>query len=292
MNKGINGEIIFETAEFKQKFLEILQKNTKIYGIKIIAYCIMQNHFHIILKNENNKLSEFMKKVEGDFGLHYRKVKGGKGYVFTTRFKSTLIQADNYLKTSVVYVLLNPVRSAYTKFIDDYRWSSYGDCFNNDKNTVCDCKELKRIFEDISSLNDFIKNFKTSKLNVCHTRFGDILSEKEYIKHAESLTNKRKNNNGNILRRQNEKAHFDYSKVIKNIEKKFNISLLSPTSKSPNIKKIRRDILIYLRETTPMTYLEIQKIPIFKTMKLNSLINLYYRNKKRKHDKNDTPSPL
>jgi REP element-mobilizing transposase RayT len=61
MNRGINGEKIFGTAELKQHFIELLKELTKKFGIELYAYCLMDNHYHLVLRSTYNNLSAFMK---------------------------------------------------------------------------------------------------------------------------------------------------------------------------------------------------------------------------------------
>ena len=64
-----------------------------------------------MLENSNERMSDFLGQLNGLYGMYYRKVEGGKGYMFQSRFKSTLIENDSYLIQSLLYLLLNPVRA-------------------------------------------------------------------------------------------------------------------------------------------------------------------------------------
>ncbi len=78
--------------------------------IRLFAYCIMDNHYHLVLENASDRLSDFQMLLNVQYGMYYRKMEGGKGYVFQSRFKSTLIENDSYLIQSIRYLLRNPVR--------------------------------------------------------------------------------------------------------------------------------------------------------------------------------------
>ncbi|MEN8223676.1 MAG: transposase, partial [Acidobacteriota bacterium] len=124
MNRGINKQKIFFSVELKKKYIELMAEKSEKYKIRIFAYCVMDNHFHIVLENSSGKLSDFMKSLNGQYGQYYRKTTNSKGYVFEDRFKSTLVQDNKYLITLIMYVLLNPIRSGYVKNPFDYKWSS------------------------------------------------------------------------------------------------------------------------------------------------------------------------
>jgi REP element-mobilizing transposase RayT len=62
------------------QFLDFLEDASKKLKIRIFAYCIMDNHYHIVLENASGKMSECLKRLNGQYGMSYRKVTGGKGY--------------------------------------------------------------------------------------------------------------------------------------------------------------------------------------------------------------------
>ena len=82
MNRGHEGTDIFYGNKNKSQFLDYLADATTKMKIKIFAYCVMDTHYHLVLENSNGKMSEFMKRLNGQYGSYYRMVSGGKGYVF------------------------------------------------------------------------------------------------------------------------------------------------------------------------------------------------------------------
>jgi putative transposase len=109
MNRGINGENIIEGDQNKASFLGFLEDAALRYRIRILAYCIMNNHYHLIIQNTSGKLSDFFRHLNGSYGMYYRKSVGGVGYVFQKRFKSTLIQKEEYLVQAIVIRLSTPL---------------------------------------------------------------------------------------------------------------------------------------------------------------------------------------
>lgn len=90
MNRGHGGEAIFHDDAARSRFLEMLEAGSTAQRIRVFAYCIMDDHYHVVLRNSSGKLSEFMKELNGEYGTYYRRRAGGSGYVFQGRFKSTL----------------------------------------------------------------------------------------------------------------------------------------------------------------------------------------------------------
>ena len=91
MNRGINGECIFPGDKDKEIFLEHLSKRAAILGIRIIGYCLMSNHYHLLLENVSGRMSGLLKQVNGAHGIYSRRKHGGKGYVFQSYFNHTMI---------------------------------------------------------------------------------------------------------------------------------------------------------------------------------------------------------
>lgn len=115
MNRALNDESILAGYGDKKHFLKLLADSATTKRIRVLAFCLMRNHYHLIVQNTSGRLSDFMRQLNGDYGLYYRHKYGGRGYVFQDRCKSTLIQNDTYLRMAFLYVLLNPVRVRLTK---------------------------------------------------------------------------------------------------------------------------------------------------------------------------------
>jgi len=146
MNRGVKKEPIFYDNKAKAKFVSELRSSADKFGITIYVYCILDNHYHIVLKNTKNNLSGFMKELNGNYGIYYRKRNGGLGYVFQSRFKSTLIEDDTYLLVSMIYTLLNSVRAGKTFDPFQYKWSSIGEYYSSEENTITDKDFVEKIF--------------------------------------------------------------------------------------------------------------------------------------------------
>lgn len=124
MNRGHGRERILAGSKDKTVFLNILGIASKRLKIRVLAYCLMDNHYHLVIENSSGRMADFFKLLNGEYGTDYRKRHGGSGYVFQGRFKSTLIQDDGYLLMAISYVLGNPVRVGLVKDFLEYSWSS------------------------------------------------------------------------------------------------------------------------------------------------------------------------
>lgn len=125
MMRGINKERIFENPKHKNFLLDLLEINIKENNIEILAYCIMNNHLHLLLKGDLTDLSAALKKVNIRFAMRLNKDQDRVGHVFQDRYKSEVIYNDQHLLQAIKYVHNNPVKAKMTNKPEDYKWSSY-----------------------------------------------------------------------------------------------------------------------------------------------------------------------
>ena len=130
--RGINKQDVFEDQEDFEKFLEVLRRYEPICGYKILGYCLMTNHIHLIIKPGEIPLGRIFQRVIPSFVYWYNRKYERVGSLFQSPFKSTPINSDSQLLTAVRYVHQNPVKAAICKKPKDYKYSSYKGYFSND----------------------------------------------------------------------------------------------------------------------------------------------------------------
>jgi len=125
MNRGRRGESIFESDKDRQLFLALLKESAELWDVRVSAYCLMANHYHILAQTPQGNLSRFMRHLNGVYTQRYNKLHGYDGPLFRGRFKSILVEEDNYLLELVRYIHCNPLRAAIVENLDEYPWSSH-----------------------------------------------------------------------------------------------------------------------------------------------------------------------
>lgn len=175
--QGINKEYIFKEEIFKNKYLEHINKFSKELNINIIAYCIMDNHAHILIMSKDIvNLSKFMQKTNSMYAKYYNYLKERVGYVFKDRFLSEPIDNKRYFIKCIKYIHLNPVKAKIVTNIRDYKYSSYNYYLkkenieknkllkelltNEDYKEICDCRECNKKFLDIEQERNIEENIK------------------------------------------------------------------------------------------------------------------------------------
>ena len=99
MLRGINHQLIFEEDEDMQRFIDTLKRYKDECGYSLYAYCLMGNHIHILLKEENEEISSILKRIAGSYVYWYNWKYGRSGHLFQDRFKSEPVEDDAYFLT-------------------------------------------------------------------------------------------------------------------------------------------------------------------------------------------------
>ena len=117
-------EMIFNSDEVKEIFLEVIRRARKKYRFVIKNFCIMGNHYHLIIKPlKNVSLSKIMQWILSTFALRFNRLFGLTGHVWNDRFMSKIIHSYLQYLTTFVYIANNPVRAGITEWPGDYPYS-------------------------------------------------------------------------------------------------------------------------------------------------------------------------
>lgn len=125
MNRGSGYQPIFQDDADRRSFLGLLRDVVRMWHIQIHAFCLMDNHYHLLLRAPQGNLSRSMRHVNGLYVQRYNRKYGRDGPLFRGRFKALLIEADSYLLELVRYIHLNPVHAGLAQEPLDYIWSSH-----------------------------------------------------------------------------------------------------------------------------------------------------------------------
>ncbi len=275
MNRGINGEKIFLGNKNKVQFVDYLEEFSKKLKIRIFFYCIMDNHYHLVLENSSGKMSDFFRYLNGQYGMYYRKITGDSGYVFQGRYKSTLIQNDSYLKMAISYGLLNPVRAKIVRNFDEYIWSSSREYFSEDASDIIDSHFVNELFGSKPDLSNFLESISFKDLPLIQTKYGEILGEKKFIEIAVSKFDRRKKYFGLGMKRTNDRFFEPVEKIIWEFEEKIGIKIESIDVTNHKGKRFRGELLVRLKDLGGLRYSEISNIHPFDNLKFSSLPRLY-----------------
>jgi len=125
INRGNSRENIFKSQRDKEKFLHYLGKTAERFSLVIHTYCLMSNHYHLLVETPQPNLSVTMQWLNVSYAAYFNRKRRRNGHLFQGRFKAILIDADEYRKELSRYVHLNPVRAKIVSTPAQYAWSSY-----------------------------------------------------------------------------------------------------------------------------------------------------------------------
>ncbi len=124
-SRGNEKKTIFKDDQDRENFLNTLQHVNKRYNWLCHAYCLMTNHYHLLIETPDGNLSLGMRQLNGVYTQLFNRRHKRNGHLFQGRFKGILIQKDSHLLEVCRYVVLNPLRAGMVESPEQWKWSSY-----------------------------------------------------------------------------------------------------------------------------------------------------------------------
>ena len=125
VNRGIDKMNIFHHPDDYKYFKEQMCLHMKSYGITLHNYCLMSNHYHLLIETSTDNLSKFMRQLNMNYAIYFNKNYKRVGHLWQGRFKSWFVTDDAYLYTLMLYIEQNPLKANMVKTLEAYPYSSY-----------------------------------------------------------------------------------------------------------------------------------------------------------------------
>ena len=156
MNRGVDQMNIFRDSTDKDMFLQIVNKTATIHKVVVHDYCLMDNHYHLLIETQIDNLSLFMRFVSANYAQYFNKKTKRTGHLWQNRYKSRYITTEPYLYTLIRYIEYNPIEARVSKKVGEYPFTLAHAIFNG-KDFPPSAKEsiLFRDY-DIESLSGFL----------------------------------------------------------------------------------------------------------------------------------------
>ncbi|MBI1820725.1 MAG: transposase [Nitrospirae bacterium] len=122
--RGNRQQDIYLDDQDREFFLKFLGREIQQQGWKCYAYCLMTNHYHILIETPEGNLVDGMRRLNGVYTQAFNRRHGMVGHVFQGRYKSIIVDRENYLLELCRYIVLNPIRAGIVAKIEEWPWSS------------------------------------------------------------------------------------------------------------------------------------------------------------------------
>lgn len=161
--RGVNKQTVFYDDEDKEVFLNRLKivKNNMPY--QIYAFCLMSNHVHLLIREIDESISKIFLKVLSSYVYWYNRKYERIGNLFQDRFKSEIIENDNYLLCATRYIHQNPLKAGIES-MNEYKWSSYN-AYINDKESFVDIRFVSSMLNGKEEYIKFMNQEETTKFS-------------------------------------------------------------------------------------------------------------------------------
>jgi len=158
--RSVNQHIIFEEDSDYLKFLYFSSDCQKKYEVEIYAYCLMDNHVHMLIYSPPEILSTFFNSLETKFVRWYNNKYSRSGHLFQDRFHSTAIENDAAFLSVLTYIHNNPVKAQICPYPSEYRWSSFNAYYGQKNPLVCPSYAY-----DVAGTKDSLLKYFAEKTN-------------------------------------------------------------------------------------------------------------------------------
>lgn len=182
--RSVNQHIIFEEDTDYQKFLFILADCQSKYNTDIYAYCLMDNHIHILIRSRPEVLSKYFQSLGTRFVRWYNTKYLRSGHLFQDRFHSRPVENQDYFLSTLIYIHNNPVKAAICRVPSEYRWSSYN-AYYGEKNSLVN---VSLAYDISGTKEDLLYYFACEGESTEEELFSDIHYEgKHFLTDAKAL---------------------------------------------------------------------------------------------------------
>ncbi|NPA73819.1 MAG: transposase [Epsilonproteobacteria bacterium] len=153
-NRGVERRDIFLEDSDKDKFLDIVCEISLHYDFAIHSYTLMDNHYHLLLENKRDNLSDGMRRINSSYAQYFNKKYKRVGHLWQDRFKSWYILNDEYLLTLFRYIESNPIKANISKKFGEYKYTLLYDILNNNPR---ECMRHSFIFDFYSDTEELLE---------------------------------------------------------------------------------------------------------------------------------------
>ncbi len=162
INRGVEQRVIFKEPCDYEYFEELMCFYMKSYGITLHNYCLMSNHYHLLIEISTDNLSKFMRQLNMNYAIYFNKKYKRVGHLWQGRFKSWFVTDEAYLYTLMLYIEQNPLKANMVKTLKAYPYSSYHHFLQKE---IPECLQDSWIVQNHGSDHDAIQVMLNNKVD-------------------------------------------------------------------------------------------------------------------------------
>ena len=140
--RGNERSPIYRDASDRCQFLELVEHVHERYHWRILCYCLMTNHYHLLAQTPEPNLASGMRQLNGVYAQRFNRRHARDGHLFQGRYGARLVQADGHLLSAVRYIVRNPIRAGLCQNPEEWRWSSHRATLGGEPPWFLDTKAL------------------------------------------------------------------------------------------------------------------------------------------------------
>lgn len=232
-SRGNERKKIFWDDKDRELFLARLGQVHERFHWVVHAYVLMSNHYHLLVETPKANLSRGMRQLNGVYTQEFNRRHGRVGHLLQGRFKSILVEEDNYLLEVSRYIILNPVRAGMVERPEEYRWSSYPSIIGMEKAPVFLARDMilaqfgRGKKQAINHFITFVKNVIEEEYPTDDLHAGTILGTPQFLEKMQEKI-KEKSDQVEIPRMQRHSSR-------ESLEEIFNISSKNKAERNKRI---------------------------------------------------------
>ncbi len=164
INRGVEQRTVFLDEDDFHTFEELLCRSSKEFEITVHNFCLMDNHYHLLIEIRKANLAKFMKQLGMSYSIYFNKKYKRSGHLWQGRYKSWYVTDERYLYTLIRYIEQNPLKAGMVKELSEYRFCSFWYFVNEE--SFLECLKNAWLYENYGKNIDEIRDFVLASVDM------------------------------------------------------------------------------------------------------------------------------
>lgn len=247
-SRGNQREKIFWDNKDRERLKTIIERTKERYGYRLHGYVLMSNHYHLLVETPRANIKQIMQNINTSYTVFINRRHRRFGHLFQGRYKSFIVDKDQYLLELGRYIHLNPVRAGVVRRPEDFLWSSYRDYISGRSDGLVDTDETLGLFSKRRSIamrryREFVirgVNKRSPLENVTGSILGDEGFKEKVIKYLGEIPDQ-----GSIPEMRTLEKKHNVNEIVRGVAKHYGLTEVDLSRRRRRTQK-QRKIAVYL----------------------------------------------